>query len=71
MFKGWLTAAGATVTGDGIAFISATVSYGGEGLDAVSGATIATPCVIRRRDDGGSGLLSLSPLADGTHVYAL
>lgn len=71
MFRGWVTAAGGTVTGDGLLAISPLVSYGGEGLAALAGTTIATPASIKKRTDGGSGLIEGPPAADGTAVYLL
>ena len=39
----WARAAGATVDGDGLFEISAALSYGGEGLEAMKGRTYTTP----------------------------
>ena len=67
MYKDWVVAAGATVLGTGMVAVSARVSYAGEGLDALAGATLHTPCVLRV---GHTDALGEAPrLADGTHVY--
>ncbi|KAA0145603.1 hypothetical protein FNF28_07850 [Cafeteria roenbergensis] len=42
----WLEAAGATVEGEGLVELSPLVSYGGEGLEALAGATVSAPCCI-------------------------
>lgn len=42
----WVAAAGATVSGSGGVEVSPLVSYGGEGLAALSGATIAAPAIV-------------------------
>jgi hypothetical protein len=55
--------------------VSARVSYGGEGLAALAGVTLKTPCVIRPKADGADALARTvteeAPLEDGTHVYSL
>ncbi len=52
--------------------VSARVSYGGEGLGALAGATLTTPSVIRPRAAGAPAVLTeAESLADGTVVYTL
>ena len=68
MYKGWVLTAGAVVEGAGMVAVSARVSYGGEGLAALAGATLKTPCVIRL-GGGGGRVTEAAALEDGTHVY--
>ncbi|KAF5130633.1 UDP-N-acetylglucosamine pyrophosphorylase [Metarhizium anisopliae] len=44
----WAAAAGATVVADGGVEISPLISYGGEGLEKLSGTTITAPAVLER-----------------------
>ncbi|QPG96089.1 hypothetical protein C2857_003147 [Epichloe festucae Fl1] len=44
----WAAAAGATVVGDGGIEVSPLISYGGEGLEKLSGTTITAPAVLER-----------------------
>ena len=73
LYKGWVLAAGATVEGTGMVAVSARVSYGGEGLEALAGAVLKTPCLIRPKTGGAGagGVSEEAPLEDGTHVYSL
>ncbi|KAK2594988.1 UDP-N-acetylglucosamine pyrophosphorylase [Conoideocrella luteorostrata] len=44
----WAAAAGATVVADGGVEVSPLISYGGEGLEKLSGKTITAPAVLER-----------------------
>jgi UDP-N-acetylglucosamine/UDP-N-acetylgalactosamine diphosphorylase len=44
--RSWLEAAGVTIEGEGVVELSPLVSYGGEGLDALAGATLTAPCYV-------------------------
>lgn len=71
MYREWITKAGGRVVGDGLVAVSPLVSYYGEGLEGLAGTEVRAPCVIRKRKDGGSGLLETAPLADGAFSYLL
>ena len=53
LHKTWLTAAGATVAGDGLVEISPLVSYNGEGLESLNGKTLQTPCYVQPQHKDG------------------
>jgi hypothetical protein len=69
LYKKWVEAAGATVTGTGMVFVSPLVSYAGEGLSALRGATLHTPCVVRTGPTTGPTFSAAAPLPGGVHVY--
>jgi hypothetical protein len=71
LYKKWVEAAGATVAGTGMVFVSPLASYGGEALTALRGATLHTPCLVRPGPPSGPAVREVAPLADGSHVYEI
>ena len=71
LYKKWVEAAGATVVGTGMVFVSPLASYAGEGLAALHGTTLRTPCIVKPASATGLAFREASPLPDGTHVYKI
>jgi hypothetical protein len=71
MYKKWVATAGATVVGTGMVFVSPLASYAGEGLAALHGAVLHTPCIVKPASATGLAFREATPLPDGTRVYKI
>lgn len=68
LHRKWLQAAGAKLEGEGVVEVSATVSYAGEGLEAVAGSTLRAPLLLLA--DGELAALKRAPPPE-VGVYVL